>query len=265
MKLIILLLSINSLFASTVPTNWFEESSTKNKGSELKVIDTMELIVGSQKEILEKTEADHLFGGWKLSGQKTDVSVSKSGILGFSAVKAASGIELNWTKKSSEKKLDEPKATQIDSSISNDQLLKEVQPSINLALDKVKLNKREKVRSNLEERILLIHQQVKDLENVQSNSWVPNKFRLSISVSQSGNLLWWSELSGDARVRIEWSIKPKNNGKSDSKNKLVEKLVKDIEKSSASLVADNGFTLDKISMGLGLSKKNLFSLVKNKR
>lgn len=261
--LLVFLISI-STWANTVPSSWFSEKGESNKGSELKVIDSMEMITETQKEILESSESDSIFGGWKLSGQKTDIALSKSGILGLSSAKASSAVEINWVRKAKKENGKELNANQVLSSeLSTEELMKEVEPTLEVALQKVSPKKKSKTRKILEERIKLIHTQVKDLEGVQANGWAPNKFRLNISVSQSGNVFWWSELSADVRVRLEWSIKPKAS-KVKTQNKVVQKVINDLAKSDYALAADNGFKLDKISVGLGLSKKNLFSLSRAK-
>jgi hypothetical protein len=278
MKILILLMMSFSSFASQVPSTWISEKTYINKSENHKeALDQLEgsfsKILDLQENILEKSETfskstiNKNFSNWSLSGQKTDLAVSKSGLFGFSAVKGTSAVELSWSKKSSKSELNEDSKTDLNLSteMSEDQVLAAAKPFYKILL---KNNRKEEFSwraKDFEDHVLRYHRALKSVSSLDQGRFVASKFRLDLSVSYSSPLFGFSRLSGDTRVRLEWKIvksSKKVNGSSDQK--VVAKLLEDIEEALENSELRKGYKLKTIGIGLGLSKKNLLSFSKVK-
>jgi len=100
-NILIAFLFSSSLFASQVPSSWMVESSNQKNDQGLASFEKyFESVMSVQEEMLESSESsiEKGLGDWKISGYKTDLAVSKSGLFGFSALQGTSTVELSWAK-----------------------------------------------------------------------------------------------------------------------------------------------------------------------
>lgn len=227
---------------------------------------TVDSLLSIQEEVLSRSEDrndnrnDKAWGDWELSGQKTDLAISKSGILGFSAVKGTSAVELSWSRKSSSKELNiERTDVRLDSSMSEDMVLNTVRPTFKLLFKNSKKSIAH-IQKNMEDHIIRYHRALKGIYGMENSTYSPKKFRLDLSTSFSSPLFGFTKLSGDTRMRLEWKISPltgKSNREEDQE--VVSKLMEDLSRALESTDTNSDYKLKEISIGLGLSQKNLLS------
>lgn len=276
MKNIILAYLISlPLSAQQLPSDWFTEEP-QNKSNDLSSLGLyMNSILTVQENVLEKSETSMNKGlsGWVLDGQKTDLAVSKSGLLGFAALKATKAVELSWSKVSNEKSIEEDtedsQNTEADialsSQMSEEELLHAVRPSYRILLKNLPEREYSWRAKNFEDHVLKYHRAMKGVAQLETGKYTPTKFRLDMSVSYSSPLFGFTKLSGDTRLRLEWKIVPskdKNLGLKDQK--VVQKILEDVDEALKDVAVEEGYKLDTLSIGLGLSKKNILSFSKVK-
>lgn len=277
--LLCLLLTANYATASTVPTNWYSledtqsntqyENSNKSNSNLGEYVDQIfnfeEAVLGD----LEKN--DKSLGGWKLSGQKTDFSISKKGVFGFSAMKAASAVELKWVRESANKsntsEVTKDNTIVVDSQMSEEELINELEPAIALALSSGKIEDESKLRTNLINKVLESRKFVKLVEKSSTGSWTPVKLRIDLSFGVSGNVFSVAKLGTDFRIRLDFKMTPNKNNKSTPSSKKEEKFIKlisnlskDIDHAIKDSKIDSKFKVNKVSFGFGISKKTIFGL-----
>lgn len=268
--IITMILFMNSVLGATIPKAWYleGEEETPYKSSELKSLEKMlDQINKVQLKTLgenESTDQKGLFG-YGLVAQKTELALSKKGILGLSAMGAKSAVELLWKKYDNKKSIEKDDDTfEVTTDMSNEEVVKSITPSLEVALSKIDPDKRSKTKSKLIEKVNSIHNSLKDVANLGDDfSWQPTAFRMDLAITHGGNLFGYADLSGAVRVRLNWKINPSSKNKK-SDQKTIKRLITDLEKADRENKEINKtFKLSKIGVGLGLSKKNIFSLTKN--
>ena len=270
MKFIIMAILMTCASAQQLPSNWFEEIIDNQKSSnELSQLEGyLERILKIQETVLIQSEKtiNKGLGEWKLSGQKTDLAVSKSGLFGFSAVKGTSAVELSWSKKSNKSDIEqEEEIIELNSEMDERDVLELVRPVYKVLLKNINKREHRHRSKNFEDHVLRYHRALKQVSTLEETQYVADKFRLDMSVSYSSPLLGLSRLSGDTRVRLEWKITPsKNKSAEDEDQKVVRKILEDVSTALEKVEVQDGYKLKKISIGLGLSKKNLLSFSKVK-
>ena len=278
--LICLFLIANYASASTVPTNWyslediesntlFENSNKRNS----KLAEYVDQIFDFEESVLGDLETSNKnLGGWKLSGQKTDFSISKKGIFGFSAMKAASGVELKWVRESTNKNnknvVTKDNTIVVDSQMTKEELIIELEPAIALALSSEKIENESKLRKNIITKVLESRRFVKLVEKSDTNNWTPVKLRVDLSFGVSGDVFSVVKLGADFRIRLDFKIAKNINNKSSSNTEKEEKLIKLISNLSSDVDHvieksdfDSSFKVDKVAFAFGVSKKTIFGLV----
>lgn len=257
--------------AQQLPTSWYQESGDlKNNDNNLESLSNyMDKILTVQESVLEKGEEPFNKGlsDWSLSGQKTDLAVSKSGLLGLAALKATKAVELNWKQVSAEKGIEEESAADVvlTSAMSEEQLLAAVKPAYKVLLKNLPESEYSWRAKNFEDHVLRYHRAMKGVAALESSTYTPDKFRLDMSVSFSSPLFGFTKLSGDTRLRLEWKIIPSQEKDLTTEDqKVVRKILEDVDRALKEVKIEEGYKLDNLSIGLGLSQKNLLSFSKVK-
>jgi hypothetical protein len=273
MKYILIFLALLPIQASQVPLSWLQESTTKNQEETQELEKSLLQILELQENILEKSESisrkslDKSFSAWSLKGQKTDLAISKSGLFGFSAVKGASAVELSWSEKKAKQEVfqDSRSDIELDSLMSEQEVLAAVKPFYKVLLKNARSNEYSWRARNFEDHVLRYHRALKSVSQLDGGQFIADKFRLDLSFSYSSPLLGFSRLSGDTRVRLEWKISQTDKMKTrESDQKVVQNLLNDVSEALQGLEENDGYKLTTIGIGLGLSKKNLLSFSKVK-
>jgi hypothetical protein len=253
MKALVLLFVTLPLFAA--PTPEFAEN-LKN-------------ILTVQENVLSEFRTDEkAWGDWKLDGQKTDLAVSKSGLLGFSAVKGTAAVELSWSRADKSFKSNEEvegDVVTLDSAMNEKEVIKAVRPTFNVLFKNKKKGSYAHIQKNMEDHIIRYHRALKGIDGIAGATYTPKKFRLDLSTSFSSPLFGFAKLSGDTRMRLEWKITPSASKNLSGKDQeVVKKLIADLTKGLEDARTPAGYKLKEVSIGLGLSKKNLLSFSKVK-
>jgi hypothetical protein len=258
--------------AQQLPSNWFTEVNGDQKSNnELRQLEGyLERLLNIEASVLKQSEEiiNKDLGEWKLTGQKTDLAISKSGLFGFSAVKGTSAVELSWSKpndKIGREPEGEKDVIELNSEMNERDVLASVKPIYKVLLKNIDKREHAHRSKNFEDHVLRYHRALKQVSTIEETQYVADKFRLDMSVSYSSPLFGLSRLSGDTRVRLEWKIIPsKNKGGENEDQKVVRKILEDVSTALEKVDPQNGYKLKKISIGLGLSKKNLLSFSKVK-
>ena len=257
--------------AQQLPASWYQEKAElNNKENNLESLSAyMDKVLTVQENVLEKSEAPLNKGlsGWSLSGQKTDLAISKSGLLGLAALKATKAVELSWSQVSTEKdaQANAPADVELNSAMSEEQLLAAVKPAYKVLLKNLPEREYSWRAKNFEDHVLRYHRAMKGVAALESSTYTPDKFRLDMSVSFSSPLFGFTKLSGDTRLRLEWKIIPSQEKDLTAKDqKVVRKILEDVDRALKEVKVEEGYKLDNLSIGLGLSQKNLLSFSKVK-
>lgn len=268
MKTIILALIMTCTSAQQLPTDWYtEDGNEKNNANLSELALYMDKILSVQKDVLIQSHKDIQkdMGEWKFAGQKTDLAVSKSGLFGFSAVKGTSAIELSWSKVDTNKS-EEPNdsVVELNSEMNESDVLATVRPFYKVLLKNNRANEFSHNSRNFEDHVLRYHRALKQVSKLNDTQYVADKFQLDMSVSYSSPLFGLTRLSGDTRMRLEWKIIPSSLKSDNDDQEVVRKILEDVSIALENATPKEGYKLKKISIGLGLSKKNLLSFTKIK-
>lgn len=226
-------------------------------------------ILTVQENVLSEFRTDEkAWGDWKLDGQKTDLAVSKSGILGFSAVKGTAAVELSWSRADKSLKnveTEEGDIISLDSAMTEKEVLKAVRPTFKVLFKNKKEGTYSHIQKNMEDHVIRYHRALQGIDEIAGATYTPKKFRLDLSTSFSSPLFGFTKLSGDTRMRLEWKITPiTSKNLSEKDQKVVSQLIADLTKGLEGANTPEGYKLKEVSIGLGLSQKNLLSFSKVK-
>ncbi len=268
------LIFILPLYSQQLPQYWIDENYSKIDESQLTALSTyLGQIISLKSEALDQSEESLQkgLGGWKLSGQKTDLAISKSGLLGISALKGQAAVELNWARKidkSSSLEENSTNTVSLSSNMDQNEILSQIQPAYQVLLEHLPEEKRSQQAQEWNDKVLQYHKALREVAELQGTHYVPSKFRLDLSLSYSAPIFGVNKLSGDARVRLEWKIVSHKNLKRISKDqKIISKLLRDLDKTLSTLDTSNtsaGFKMTTVAIGLGLSKKGFLNFSKLK-
>jgi len=269
-NILIAFLFSSSLFASQVPSSWMVESSNQKNDQGLASFEKyFESVMSVQEEMLESSESsiEKGLGDWKISGYKTDLAVSKSGLFGFSALQGTSTVELSWAKAKNKNLEDsEEQVLELSTDMSNDQIVQTISQSSEFLLQRLESDKKRRKQKELwTEKVLTIHEALQGIALDHQQKFTPSKFRVDLTLSYSAPLFGLTKLSGDARLRLEWKI-VQNSSKSKREQKLINNLVEDINVAMSKItpVTNQGYKFDQFAVALGLNKKSLLSFSKVK-
>lgn len=283
--LIGLTISINAKAMETVPQNWLSlndiEENTNFKTSENKLSqfgNYFEEILDFQEGVISQTDKNNeTESSWKLSGYKTDLSVSKSGIFGLSSVNAKSAVELNWKKVEAGKLLDEKEddtAVELSNEMTEEEINSQLESIISMAVNSGKVKNESKLRKNLQKKAKEINSLLMGLDKDMGSSWTPFKFRLQLLIGVSGDFMGVTELGGSFRVRFDYKITKSHNAATaiptrdlkrlEKFRKLIVNISEDIESVAEKAEQKSGYRLGAVSFGITAAKNNFFGLAKTK-
>jgi hypothetical protein len=286
---IVIMMSSTLIYASTVPLSWYQPGTqSSDKGlernqsiQESKFNEELNFIFNTQLNALEEnsiTEQSQkgikLPFGFKFSHYVTDFSISKSGIFGFSALKAKSAVEIKWQKKKNKSidKQTEPNNVlefTDDSDEHFNQLSKQI---IKIAHSSGKIDMtpsaEKKLSQNVHRAMNNFKYMIRSIENKEFKVWDLAAIRLDLNIGATGKIFWVSSAGASVRVRLEWKkvniSKPSNNYKSRINSNLANKILYDLDTLLSEYKIGN-FTVDKVNIGVGISRKGRFlGLAKSK-
>jgi hypothetical protein len=299
MKILILIM-INILFQQTViaitalPEAWLStenesyriQNSNKGLGFKKSLSKYVNKIYNTHENILDTSEEESKKSSkkskWRMDGYKTDLAISKGGILGFSSLKGKAAVELTWKKKTINKfskiepipsaPLNIGKIT-IDQDTDKDNIVSQMEEMLEPSVKSGKIKKSKKLKNKLRkkaERLLFISQAVSSMNEEEYYAWVPHKFRFDLVFGKTGNLLSVVKLGGDIRFRFEWEITriaktgPYQYNLENTKavRNLISMIASDLSSISEARPTLQGDALkfNGFSIGIGFSQKEVFGI-----
>lgn len=267
MKWIIFASLISFKLSAAVPQAWMDFSSNEKSSLESLNIE-LENLLQLKEEMLEQSSEDSSksISDYKLAEQKTDISISKSGLIGFSALSGTSTVELTWTKKKEKELENLDEVITLDNEMTEQEMLMALSQGYGPILNRIGDSKqKKKIQDHWNEKAIEIHRALSEVSPSENMNFVPVKFRVDLTASYSAPLFGLTKLSGDARVRLEWNI-VKQQTKSSRAQKMIEDLSEDISEALSQIELNDKqkYKIEQLSMGIGLNKKGIFSLSKVK-
>ena len=273
MKFFILLMLATQAYGASLSKDWTNENLAGQKSYETLVEKDFSNLLEAQAEILDEmenaNEKKSLPFGFKMNAMITDLAISKSGLIGFSALKANNGVEIKWQRKKkelieqSEKGVDlilDEEATPADVTKLSSVIAK-------MAMNSGKVSHSGKLENEINRALTDIQQQLSQIHVTQYGDWEASGLRFDLNFSASGQVWYFTKLGAAFRVRMEWKLKRKKlfDAKMASVNGPTKFVVKAMAELNEGLKKFEvmGFTPKKISLGVGGSYKgSLFGIWK---
>ena len=252
-----------------------EEVSLKGTNKELEPANNfVDSVLKTESEILESADNTDLAAKsakkFKMNLMMTNISITKSGLLGLSALKANEFVSLFWTRKKTplvsvvQSNQEVQKSIQIEGKSTQEELDLTSNELANSLYFSGLVNNRETLVTNLKLAMNKANETFGMIETMSYGNWGVTGLRLDLSVSASGIVLPYTTFGASTRVWIEWKrIKPASNAPiiaSHGGKKLqefVSKMLSDVDL-SANNVNFKTFHLSQMYVGLGQDIKTGF-------
>lgn len=223
---------------------------------------TFSEIIDGQGIALERmSEKENLAGGFRMTDMITDIGLSKTGVLGLSALKSSNSIELRWKRKSTVMK-SSPSEMLVSAGTDSEDLVSLTETIASLAekSGKVSYVKRDEIRNAL----VLVHERINSLQYTGFNSWKLSAVRLDLNFSASGSVSFLATAGATFRVRMEWQVKNKpfvSPAQLNDETKTVMKVLADLNRTASHMVIP-GFEIKRLMLGFGTSVKKKLGIWK---
>jgi hypothetical protein len=226
---------------------------------------TFDQIINAQEVALnrmdEESAAQLLPFGFQMNEMVTDISVSKSGPMGISALKSNTAVEIKWRRNNLDAEEDaadyvvEAESTEKDIAQLADSIVNVVKISGKVKNDSV-------LRTNVVHALNTVREQMMSFEVTRLQQWKANVLRLDLNFSTHGEV-WFIARAGVAlRLRMEWKLKERTLKNADStminpQTRFVVKTLSGLNQ-AVEKVPLKGFEVKKIMIGVGQSKARKF-------
>jgi hypothetical protein len=267
MRILLLLFFMSHAYGSvSLSPDWVQEASSKDQSNEVQ--NSFISILEAQGEALDQMELLSSMKikktGFSMTEMITDLAVTKSGLLGLSALKSNNGVEIKWKRKASSFLPDESPEIVIDADATEMDIDKISDTVFRIVSDSGKINNTKNVRSSVKNAFLSIQRDVTSIQVTKLNDWRLTALRLDLNFSSSGQLWMFARAGASLRVRMEWKFKPIHYLKSSVVNPHTEFVVKTLDALGKSMqkIPVPGFDARKVSIGVGASQKKAFGLWK---
>lgn len=198
----------------------------------------------------------------KLTQLLTSFSVSKSGLLGLSAVGVNSATTLFWNRKKSPAK-EEVKSFLLTDDEDEFKLQMKIDEVSDYLVRQNRVKDKTKLRKNLEKVMKKAQLILSSIDSVESPNWRVGGYRLDLEITVSGAVLPFTKIGENVRLWIEWTRNPSRLKKSETENKtthFVSAILEDIESATANVNLPQ-FELQNLYVGLGEdAKTGLFGI-----
>jgi len=198
-------------------------------------------------------------GGFRMNEMITDIAVSRTGLLGLSALKANSGVEIRWKRKthsdlSSDEKVDASFEGDTSTDAATDVVVKLV-----LASGKVKVTP--KVRKRIHQSLGQIKKLVDEADGSVPGNWDFKGARFDLNFAASGEVFFFAEAGPNLRLRMEWNHRKGNTKGHSQAARFIRKTMNVLNAVSPEIVLP-GFTTRQLSIGVGTTYKGDFGVWK---
>ena len=218
---------------------------------------------------------------WALQSIKTELGISAEGAIGVMGAGGEAALELIWIRKGTnnggssliEETAPEAEEIQINAQMSEEAVLNEIAPIVELTMASYGVRRRHKLLKNLLTHALKFQQTIRELESAPAmSSWYPYKYQLELFVSAKGDIYFF-EVGNSVRLRLEWWRIKKTNSQAvttpyspvelSENAKFVTGIASDLE-----VIADtnfeNDFRLNCLKVGVGTTIEGNLFIVKGK-
>lgn len=196
--------------------------------------------------------------GFKFNEMITDIAVTKSGLLGLSALKSTQAVEIKWKRKTAKDNLDVADITIHE--LPNETELKTLSDTIyQLAKDSRKVRLNNKLPGQIHNALKETHALLSDIKVTQYNHFALDALRLDLSFSSEGSLWTFASTAVAFRVRLDWKIKQQTytDEKSvftNNATRLVARTLYTLEQ-GLDLTPLHAFSINRVGVGVGGSYK----------
>jgi hypothetical protein len=197
--------------------------------------------------------------GFKFNEMITDIAVTKSGLLGLSALKSTQAVEIKWKRKSQANK-DDAAADITIHEFPNEEELKALGKMVyQLAKDSGKVRLSHKLQQQINSALSNTNALLNDLKVTQYKNFVADAYRLDLSFSSEGSLWTFASAGVAFRVRLDWKIKKQQltdekSALANSVTRLVARTLYALEQ-GMDLTPLHAFSINRVGVGVGGSYK----------
>jgi hypothetical protein len=228
-------------------------------------VSTFNEIIDGQGTALDKiSEKENTSHGFKFTDMITDIGISKSGILGLSALKSSNSMELRWKRKVVAAPLVENTEMIVPAETDSDDLDHLSDTIASLVEKSGKVNNTQNIRPQIKNALSQVNEQIAAIQVTALNGWKFSAVRLDLNFSASGSVSFIATAGAALRVRLEWQVKnkPLTSGVAlNEQTKTVTKILADLN-TAGKRVLIPGFEIKRLMLGFGSSIKKKFGLWK---
>jgi hypothetical protein len=256
-------------------------SMKSNSGENLVNLEKSYQDILETKTNLFKTLPEENEKKWKLQSIKTEIGVSAEGTLGVMGAGGEAAMELVWIRKGTtngssslvEETAPEAEEIQINGEMTQDEVLREITPVVDLTVASHSIRRKKNLLKNLLTESLKFQQTIRELESTKvMGSWYPYKYQLELYVSVEGDIFFF-EVGNSVRLRLEWWRLKKDQSQPLSvpfapvelseNAKFIAGISSDLE-AVGNMDFDNGFKMNCLKIGVGTTVTGNLFIVKGK-
>ncbi len=287
MKPLLLLTFVSFNLFAQVPSYWMSNDlnnhySMKSNSDEnlVNLEKTYQDILATKGELF-KTLPEQNEKKWKLQSIKTEIGVSAEGTLGVMGAGGEAAMELVWIRKGTsngsssltEETAPEAEEIQINGEMTQDEVLREITPVVDLTVASHSIKRRKNLVKNLLTEALKFQQTIRELESTKvMGPWYPYKYQLELYVSVEGDIFFF-EVGNSVRLRLEWWRLKKDQAQSlappyapvelSENAKFIAGISSDLE-ALGNMNFENGFKMNCLKIGVGTKVTGNLFIVKGK-
>ena len=275
-KIIILgmmLFSLSSL-ANIIPTSWFSlenlEKNTLIDVDQNKIKD-LEKYTNNLFEInesaLNKVVETHADSKWILNNLISKFSLSKDGVLGFSAFNTEASVEITWQKiapkiKKSESEINSNYQLSDNEMLNTDAFVDDLASKLQKSN---KINNVDKFKTHLKTRLAGVRELMNSLPTNNYQNYSPDSFQIEMNTDIAGNVLSHLSANISFTLKLKWKYNPALSSKMQRPVnlkifKFIDVLLEDINHATSNGISPKGYTLNQIGVELGSTSENNWGL-----
>lgn len=241
--------SLPKTFVANQTSNSAEVASEAESNYQ-KILSTQEHSLNSMSEAK---------GSFQMKEMITDISVAKTGLLGLSALKANSGVEIWWARKAVKENTPVEKT---DLTIESDTTTEEAVDSIvALAEASGKVKAGPGVRANIARSLSQIQNIVDEAGAGIPGHWQFKGIRFDLNFAVSGEVLFFTKAGTNLRLRMEWNHTKKPAKSTSQGSKFVKNTLTALNAVQSEITLP-GFSPKMICLGVGTTYKGQLGIWK---
>lgn len=248
--LLVLVVACGEKQTATLSRDYVSGESPADAGVVAEAETTYKKILRTQEQALNAL-TEKSSSGYQMREMITDISFARTGVLGLSALKANSGVEIRWAKRTL---TEEAAPVKSDFVIESETSLRDATEGV---LELVKASGKVKVTDRLRTQVEKSLKQIEVLVEENSSSpqgrWEFRGVRFDLNFSAQGEVLFFAKAGPTFRLRMEWNRRRVTKGLTPG-SRFVRNIlgVLDDVKDEISLP---GFNVRLVSVGVGSTLK----------